>query len=198
MKPNHKTDQTAAGSEAPVESKPAEGAQEPKAEPSPEQTIAQLRQELAEANDKYLRAVAEFENTRRRMQREKEEFAKYAAESVVRELLPIIDGLSQALVAVDKQSDAKAIITGVHMIYRQLLGLLEQNGVKRIPTVGEKFDPHVHEAVGDIPAENKNEDGHILEEVQAGYRMHGKTIRSALVKVGKLPENIQHENEEAK
>ena len=147
--------------------------------------IERLKREAAEARDQSLRALAEFENTKKRLHREKEEFVRFAAETVVRELLPIVDSLGQALVAVDKQSDPEAIIKGIHLIYRQLLGLLENEEVKRIPTVGEPFDPHKHEAVAQVETTDGAADDTIVEEVQVGYTMHGKVIRPAMVKVAK-------------
>lgn len=157
----------------------------PAAGPVPVEELERLKQEVAQANDHYLRALAEVDNTKKRLQREKEEFAKYATESVIRELLPVIDGLSQALVAVDQQQHADPIIKGIHLIYRQLLGVLEREGVKRIPGVGATFDPHVHEAVEEVPTDGAHKDGAILEEVQVGYTMHGKVVRPAMVKVAK-------------
>jgi len=151
----------------------------------PPHELERLRQEAQAAKDQYVRAVAEFENTKKRLHREKEEFAKYAAEGVIRQLLPVIDSLDQALVAVDKQADPQAVIKGIHLIYRQLLGLLEKEGVKRIPTVGEPFDPHRHEAVAQVDAGSGVADHHIVEEVQVGYTMHGNVLRPAMVKVAK-------------
>ncbi|MBI3996258.1 MAG: nucleotide exchange factor GrpE [Candidatus Omnitrophica bacterium] len=150
-----------------------------------------LREEAQQAKDQYLRTLADVENTRKRFQREKEEFVKFAAESMVRELLPIVDSLDQALVAVDKQSDPQAIIKGVHLIYRQLLGLLDKEGVKRIPTVGEPFDPHKHEAVAQIECTDGTSDDTIVEEVQVGYTMNGKVVRPAMVKVAKKAHSTQ-------
>ena len=147
--------------------------------------LERLTREAAQAKDQYLRNLAEFENARKRLQREKEEFAKYAAEGLIRELLPVIDGLDQALVAVDKQSDPQAVVKGVHLIYRQLLGLLEKEGVKRIPTVGEPFDPHRHEAVAQVDTGDGKADETVVEEVQVGYTMHGRVLRPAMVKVAK-------------
>ena len=147
----------------------------------------QLQAELQRAKEQYLRVLAEVDNTRKRLQRDKEEFAKYAAETMVRELLPIVDSLDQALVAVDKQADPQAVIKGVHLIYRQLLGLLEKEGVKRIPTIGERFDPHRHEAVAQVDPMDGQADNTIAEEVQVGYTMHGKVIRPAMVKVTRTP-----------
>src|SRR3990167_4865125 len=126
--------------------------------------LERLQEEVKQAKEQSLRALAEFENTKKRLHREKEEFAKYAAEAVLRELLPILDGLAQALVAVEKGSDPEAITKGVHLIYRQLLGVLEKEGVTRIATVGERFDPHLHEAVAQVPAGARHADGIIAEE----------------------------------
>ncbi len=156
--------------------------------------LERLKQELQQASDKYLRTLADFDNTKKRLHREKEEFVRYAAETMVRELLPIIDSLDQALVAVDKQSDPQAIITGVHLIYRQLLGLLAKEGVERIPTIGELFDPHKHEAVGQVEIDGKPNDT-VAEEVQVGYAMHGKTIRPAMVKIVKATAGGTYEHE---
>ena len=153
------------------------------AAPNPAVEVEQLRRELEQAKTDYLRVLADVENTKKRLQREKEEFARYAAETVLRDLLPIVDSLDQALVAVDRQSDPQSVITGVHLIYRQLLGLLEQEGVQRIPTIGEPFDPHRHEAVGHVDAAEGQADGVIVEEVRVGYTMHGRVIRPAMVKI---------------
>jgi len=175
--------------------------------------LERLKQEAAQAKDQYLRTLAEFDNTKKRLHREKEEFARYAAESMVRQLLPIMDSLDQALVAVDpstrpstssglardsapragdatdapaglrKQADFQVFVQGVQLIHRQLLGLLDKEGVKRIPTVGEPFDPHKHEAVAQVAAGDGVADDTVAEEVQVGYTMHGKVIRPAMVKV---------------
>ena len=177
--------------------------QEPPAEPkaahanaagangSAEEQLKRLQAEAVQAKDQYLRTLADLENTRKRLHREKEEFARYAAESMVRELLPIIDSLDQALVAVDKQSDPQAVIKGVHLIYRQLLGVLQKEGVKRIPTVGEPFDPHRHEAVAQVEAADGQRDNQIIEEVQVGYTIHGRVLRPAMVKVAILADSKQ-------
>jgi molecular chaperone GrpE len=161
---------------------PPAGTPEP---PGAGEELERLRREVQQAKDQYLRTLAEVDNVKKRLHREKEEFVRYAAESVVRALLPIVDSLDQALVAVDKQADPQAVIKGVHLIYRQLLGLLDKEGVKRIPTVGEPFDPHKHEAVAQVEAGDGMVDDTVAEEIQVGYTMHGKVIRPAIVKVAK-------------
>jgi len=169
--------------------------------------IAKLQQEVREAKEQSLRTLAEFENTKKRLQRDQETAIRFAAETMIRALLPIVDSLSQALVAVDKQADPQAVIKGVHLIYRQLLGVLNQEGVKRIETVGQLFDPHLHEAVGHVPPQDGQAEGMIVEEIQVGYLMHDKVLRPAMVKVAKKsspqstddsPQMTKENKEEAK
>jgi molecular chaperone GrpE len=166
------------------------------AHPPKSAEVERLREEAKQAKEQYLRALAEMENAKKRLSREREELCRYAAETVVRELLPIVDSLDQALAAADAQADlpatgtagqagGHAVITGVKLIRQQLLKLLERQGVKRIATVGEPFDPHQHEAVAEAPAADGAPEGSVVEEVQVGYAMHGKVIRPAMVKVAK-------------
>ena len=177
----------------------------PAPKPHPDATgseLERLKQEAEQAQERYLRTLAEFENTKKRLHREQEEFVRYASETIVRDLLPIVDSLDQALVAVDKQADPQAIIKGVHLIYRQFLGLLDHEGVRRIQTVGEPFDPHRHEAVAQVETTDGTADDTIIEEVQVGYTMHGKVIRPAMVKVAKRTadskqQTAQEESKEA-
>jgi len=182
----HPETQTPSSGEGPTEPAPQGDAVKPAAEAVT--VSAQEYEQLlghAKQAEQYLRQLADVDNTRKRLQREKEEFSRFAAESVIRHLLPIIDSLSQALVAVDKQADPQTIIKGIHLIYRQLLGLLEREGVARITTIGEPFDPHRHEAVAQVDTDDHKADGTIVEEVQVGYTMHGKVLRPAMVKVAK-------------
>ena len=158
--------------------------------------LERLKQQLQQAEEQYLRTLADFENTKKRLHREKEEFVRYASETVVRELLPVIDSLDQALVAVDKEADPQAVIKGVHLIYRQLLGLLDREGVKRIQTAGQPFDPHQHEAVAHVETSDGTAENTVVEEVQVGYTMHGKVLRPAMVKVAKPSAAEQDKREE--
>ncbi len=107
---------------------------------------------------------------------------------MVRELLPIVDSLDQALVAVDKSADPQSVAKGVRLIHQQLLGLLNREEVKRIPTVGKPFDPHQHEAVAQVDPGDGTADDTVVEEIQVGYTMHGKVIRPAMVKIAKSSE----------
>ena len=163
-----------------------------KGQGSPEDAIRRLQQELEEQRDRYLRTLADIDNTKRRLQREKDEFARYAAERMVRDLLPILDSLDQALVAVDRQTDPDPVTKGVRLIHQQLLALLAHHGVERIPTVGERFDPQRHEAIAQIELEDGRREQEVVEEVQVGYTLHGKVIRPAMVKVAKTADSQQH------
>ena len=168
--------------------KPGDRNAKPAAASGVPEELERLRQDAAQAKEQQLRLLADVENTRKRLQREKEEFARFAGESLIRSILPILDSLEQALAAVDRKSDADAVVKGVHLIHRQLHAVLEKEGVKRIATVGERFDPHVHEAVAQVDAPEGAEAETVVEEVQAGYLMHGKLIRPAMVKVATLAE----------
>ena len=148
-----------------------------------EEALRKAETDAREAKDQALRALAELENARKRLARDKEEFSKFASEAVLRRLLPVMDSLAQAVLTADERANSDAVVKGVHLIHRQLLGLLEQSGMHRIPTVGHRFDPHLHEAAARVPAEEGQEDGAIVEELQVGYTMHGMVIRPALVKV---------------
>ena len=168
------------------EPKPGAEPRSPKeSPPSGAEEIARLQEEVKQLKDQHLWMLADFENTKKRLYRDKEEFIQYAAEGMVHGLLPILDSLDRALVALEKQSDPQTIMQGVHLIHRQLLGLLDREGVKRIPTVGEAFDPHRHEAVGHSDAQEGMVDDTVMEEVRVGYTMHEKVIRPAMVKVAK-------------
>ena len=147
---------------------------------SPDET-EQLKQELAEANERYLRTLADFDNTRKRLLREREAFSRFASEAIVRELLPILDSLDQAI-AGSSDSDTN-LVSGLKLIREQILALMKRHGVERIATVGETFDPHLHEAVAQVEVENGRADRSIVEELHVGYTMHGKVIRPAMVKV---------------
>lgn len=158
---------------------------EKRAVSSTQERVEHLERELQHMKDQQLRLLADCDNTKKRLHREQDEFIRYAAETMVRGLLPILDSLDQALVAIDKGTNHHAIRTGVQLIHRQLLSVLEQEGVQRIPTVGERFDPHRHEAIAQVDATDGAADETIAEEVQVGYMMHHKVIRPAIVKVAK-------------
>jgi molecular chaperone GrpE len=145
--------------------------------------------ELADTKDKLLRALAETENQRRRAQRDTDDARKYAATNFAKDMLDVADNLRRAIGSLDAASlqddRAKALVEGVAATERALLAALERHGIKRIdPEIGEKFDPHSHEAMFEVPNTGKP-GGSIVQVVQAGYRMHDRLLRPAMVGVAK-------------
>jgi molecular chaperone GrpE len=145
------------------------------------ETIEEKNRLLEEQTDRLKRLQADFENFRRRTRQEKEELSAIVAQGVILELLPVVDNFERALASADAQ-DAKVLLEGVNMIYRQLSGVLEKVGLAPIEAVGAIFDPQQHEAVMSV-ADEEQPDGVVLEELQKGYIVRGKVIRPSMVKV---------------
>jgi molecular chaperone GrpE len=149
--------------------------------------------ELADTKDKLLRALAETENQRRRAQRERDDASKYAAANFAKDMLDVADNFRRALASIDPASlqdqRAKALIEGVAATERALLAAFERHGIKRIePEIGERFDPNLHEAMFEVPSTGQP-GGSIVQVVQAGYRMHDRLLRPAMVGVAKASAN---------
>ncbi|MET0623585.1 MAG: nucleotide exchange factor GrpE [Pyrinomonadaceae bacterium] len=149
--------------------------------------LKKLTDERQEFNDRLARRQAEFDNFRKRTERERSETYQRSLAEVVRRLLPVLDNLQRALdaervVQVKESAEFRHFLQGVELINRQLGGVLESLGVEAVPTVGELFDPHVHEAVA---TEETNEvaPDTITQEMQRGYRLGDKLLRPAMVKV---------------
>ncbi len=146
-----------------------------------------LKGQLAELNDKYLRLYSDFDNYRRRANKEKLEMIKTASSGVVLSLLPVIDDLERALNAIQKAeegSEQHALLEGVNLIYNKLLGTLKQQGLSECEVTGKPFDPETAEAVAQIPVPEEAQKGFVLEVVQKGYALDGKVLRFAKVVVG--------------
>lgn len=135
-------------------------------------------------NDKYVRAHAEFENVRKRLEKDKLDFIKYANENLIFEFLPIIDNLEIAEKYIKEAKDFKAVQDGVDMIQLQIQDFLKDIGLERIKAVGENFDPHIHEPIETEEAKDKN-DGIIVAELKPGYKFNGKLLRPASVRIVK-------------
>lgn len=143
--------------------------------------MEKLKAEAAQYKDSYLRATADFQNFKRRTEKEKADIYKYAEEKLLGELLPIVDNIERAMGHVSDEEQG-GLADGVRMIHKSLLGLLDKNGVEAITAVGEAFDPEIHHAVQMVPSE-EHEPQHVIEEYQKGYRLNGKVIRHSMVKV---------------
>ena len=144
--------------------------------------IAELESQIEEFRNRLLRSQADFDNYRRRTQREKEEMAKYASAELIARLLPVLDNFERAIGAAKSSGDFEALAKGVDMIHRQLLQVLEQEGLKPMETVGQPFNPEIHEAVMRVESD-EHEEGIIVEELQRGYILKDRVIRPAMVKV---------------
>lgn len=149
--------------------------------------LAVARAEAAASQDRYLRAVADLENFRRRTVREKEELRLYAASRVLEDLLPGLDNLTLALDAVKKPgADLKSLAGGVEMVLTQLKSALTSHGLKEITPTGQPFDPHQHEAISHLPSDEVKEE-HVLNVVRTGYSLNGRLLRPASVVVSSGP-----------
>ncbi|MCX5686618.1 MAG: nucleotide exchange factor GrpE [Candidatus Omnitrophica bacterium] len=140
--------------------------------------------EADDLQDKFLRAHAEFENAKKRLEKDKIDYLRFANDSFLLEFLPILDSLEIAEKHIKEAKDFKAVQEGVDMIQLQIQKFLKDIGVERVKTVGEKFDPHMHEAVETEEVKDRD-DGLILQELKPGYRVNGRLLRPASVKISK-------------
>lgn len=134
--------------------------------------------------DKYLRTHAEFENAKKRLEKERADYLKYANETFILDFLPILDSLEIAETHIAEAKDFNAVREGVVMIQDQIQKFLKETGVERVKTIGEKFDPHLHEALETEESGDKD-DGVIVAELKPGYSLNGKLLRPASVRIVK-------------
>ena len=170
------------------DSKVNDTADAPRAEPTEGVTsVEELRREVEEKQDRLLRALAETENVRRRTQRDREEYVRYANESLLRDLVPVLDNLDRALEAARPGGDATGVVAGVELIQRELLKVLERAGVTRYSALGQPFDPTRHEAIASVVSADAAP-GTVVRETLPGYQLHNRVLRAALVSVAAAPD----------
>jgi molecular chaperone GrpE len=139
-----------------------------------------------EINDKYLRLYSDFENFRKRTQKEKVDLYKTAGEEVISAILPVIDDFERAQKAMAESDDVKGLKDGIKLIHDKLVSTLKQKGLEEIKSaVNKDFDIEFHEAITQIPAPSKKQVGKVIDEVEKGYQLNGKVIRFTKVVVGK-------------
>jgi molecular chaperone GrpE len=184
----------AAGQETPT---PGPAAKEPEeADPLTLalQAIDALRGENAELKDRVLRTLAEMENLRKRAEREKAEAVLYAATNFARDLLSVADNFSRALAAITPEQRAAAdemcsnLLRGIEVTERDLSNVFERYGIRRIEAVGQKFDPHMHQAMFEVPTAD-HPPGTVVQVMQNGYAIGERCLRPALVGVSKAAAN---------
>jgi len=177
--------------------------QPPEAEtsPAPEPVSGEVPGEMAEANaaltaqvaelkDRLLRAQADWDNSRKRILREKDEAVRYAGEAFLEKLLPVLDNFESGMQAAKSATDIKAIAQGFEMVLAQLQQVLREAGVEPVEAVGHQFDPHRHEALGHHESEEHPE-GQVLTQMRKGYKLKDRLLRPASVFVAKPPEGKQ-------
>lgn len=154
---------------------------------SPDQRVAELEQKLIEAEKEVLKAHAEVENFRKRMQRDAEQTLKYSNLPLLRDLLDVVDNLNRATGSANKESTgSSALLEGVQMVTAQLQGVLSKFACKPIESVGQPFDPNIHSAIAQAPSA-EIPSGSVLQEVAVGYMLHDRVIRPSQVIVSTGP-----------
>ncbi|MGH7334317.1 MAG: nucleotide exchange factor GrpE [Candidatus Rokuibacteriota bacterium] len=148
--------------------------------------LEELRAQLAEKQDQLLRALADTENIRRRAQRDRDDYVRYATETLLRDLIPILDNLDRALAAA-REGTAPRLVEGVELIQREMLKVLERAGVTRYSALGADFDPTRHEAIARVVSPEIAPNT-VVGETLPGYLLHNRVLRPAMVSVAVPPD----------
>ncbi len=150
---------------------------EEKSEPTPEEKYAEL-------NDRFLRLYAEFDNYRKRTNKERVELISTANAGILIDLLPVLDDFERAIVNNQKAEEIDGVKEGFHLIFNKFKNNLETKGLKAMEAKGQPFDSEMHEAIANVPAPSNKEKGKVIEDVEKGYYLNDKVIRFAKVVVG--------------
>lgn len=143
-----------------------------------------LEKDLNEYKDKYLRLSAEFDNYRKRTQREKMDLIRYGSEDVLKAILPVVDDFERAMKSLDNSTDIDAVKQGLHLIHAKFAEFLKTNGVQEIIALGEELDTDVHEAITKTPAQDDKLKGKIVDVIEKGYKLNDRVIRFSKVVIG--------------
>jgi len=141
-------------------------------------------EKIAELNDRFLRLYAEFDNYRKRTNKEKIDLISNANQGVLTDLLPIMDDFERAILNNETAEDIAIVKEGFHLIFNKFRGILEAKGLKAMNAKGESFDSELHEAIANVPAPSENEKGKVIDDIEKGYFLNDKVIRYAKVVVG--------------
>lgn len=151
---------------------------------SADSDVASPENQMAALNDKYLRLYSEFDNYRKRTNKEKIELIATASAGVLKDLISVLDDFERAIANNDKVEDVQALKDGFSLIHSKFKSTLEAKGLKQMQTKGEAFDPELHEAIANIPAPSDDLKGKVVDDVERGYYLNDKVIRYAKVVVG--------------
>tara|TARA_B100001123_G_scaffold70320_1_gene78713 strand:- start:273 stop:887 length:615 start_codon:yes stop_codon:yes gene_type:complete len=152
--------------------------------------LKEAQEQIDDLNDRVVRLTADYDNYRKRAQRDKTEVRQFANQGILEKLLPVLDNFEMAITAV-KDADS-SVRDGVQMIYDQLLSVLKMEGVEPIDAVGEQFDPNLHEAISQEESKDA-EEGEILKQIQRGFKLNDRLVRPARVVVAKASEAANEE-----
>ena len=152
--------------------------------PLPEELVAKLQGEINAQRDQALRDRADLENTRKRLQREKEEAVKYANSSLLEKLLPVVDNFEMGMMMARQAPGAESVVMGMTMVQKQLESFLSENGMQTIDAAGQKFDPNLHDALGE-EANAEVPEGQVIRTQRKGYKLRDRLLRPASVFVSK-------------
>ena len=151
---------------------------------TPEQTVAKLQAQINQQKDQTLRDRADLENTRKRLQKEKEDAVRYANTRLLENLLPILDNFELGMMEARRGSENSPVLIGMSMVQKQIENFVSENGLQPIEAVGQKFDPNLHEALGEEPSVEVPE-GNVLRVQRKGYKLKDRLLRPASVFVSK-------------
>ena len=146
--------------------------------------LDRVKAESEERSDRMLRTIADYENSKKRAEREKAEFFKYAVEGVIKDIIPVVDNIERGIESAKASKDFDSLNEGIQLIHKQLDELLKKRGVTVIQAQGEPFDPNLHEAVMHIESDDVPENA-VIEEFQRGYLLHDRVIRPSMVSVSR-------------
>lgn len=159
--------------------------QETSEETSEASEVEKLKKEVQSLQEKYLRQAAEFDNFRKRTAREKVELHQTAGKDVIISLLTVVDDMDRAEKQMERSQDVDLIKQGIHLIFQKFRNILQAKGLKQMQTIGEDFNPDLHEAITEIPAPSPELKGKVVDELEKGYYLNDKILRFAKVVVGK-------------
>jgi len=149
-----------------------------------QEKVDEMEANLAELNDKYLRLFSEFDNYRKRTNKERLELLKTASEELIIELLPVLDDFERGIKSMEDKDALQTSVEGMKLIYNKFLGILTKKGLEAMTSIGETFDTDFHEAITNIPAPSEDLKDKVVDEIEKGYLLNGKVIRFARVVVG--------------
>lgn len=196
--------ETKNSTEEAVAEQSAEGAALAESSSSATSEVEDLRQQLATKDleaktnyDRFMRQAAELDNFKKRASREREDAVRFANESLIKDLLPVIDNLERAVAHASGGGNGNPIVEGVEMVLKGLLDALAKHGVTQISAVGQPFDPTMHEAMAQVQSQT-HQPNSVVDELHKGYTLRNRLLRPALVSVAKAPITQEKKNDESK